>query len=61
MGLNNGPLESGLIMQELLKECRFLDQTLECLSLDPWGRDFLPQKDLEIARERVKEIKNERS
>ncbi len=41
MGLNNGPLESELIMQELLKECRFLDQTLECLSLDQWGRDFL--------------------
>jgi hypothetical protein len=48
-------------MQELLKECRFLDQTLECLSLDQWGRDFLPQKDLEIARERVKEVKHERS
>ena len=41
MGLTNGQLESELIMQELLKECRFLARTLECLSPDRWGRDFL--------------------
>jgi len=57
MGLNNGLLESELIMQELLRECR------EILILHEFIKKSrkTPRKDLDIARERVREVKNERS